>query len=91
MKKAYELALERLNRESGPPKKLSDAQKEQLAEIDRVFDAKIAEKRLEYEARIAVANYEETERLQRELAEELSNLEAERERRKDAIWNAASS
>lgn len=91
MKKAYELALERLNRESGPQKKLSDAQKAQLAEIDRVFDAKNAEKKLEFEAKIAVANYEDAERLRQELADELRKIEAERERRKDAIWNAASS
>jgi len=45
MKSAYELAMERLNAESpNPQPSLSDAQKAELSEIDKKFQAKIAER-----------------------------------------------
>ncbi len=91
MKKAYELALERLNREAGPSKKLTDEQRAQLAEIDKRFEAKIAEKKLQFESRIASSSFEEADKLRQELAEELAKLEAERDRLKDDIWANAQS
>jgi hypothetical protein len=45
MKSAYELAMERLQKQQ-PSIALTTEQKEQLAEIDSTFKAKIAEKEL---------------------------------------------
>ena len=45
MKSAYELAMERLEKQS-PSAKLTDKQRAEIAEIDKVFRAKIAEKEL---------------------------------------------
>ena len=45
MKSAYELAMERLQKAS-PSLALNEDQKKQLAEIDSVYRAKIAEKEL---------------------------------------------
>lgn len=91
MKRAYELALERLERDAGPTKKLSDQQKAQIAEIDRKYDAKVAEKKLEYESRMAAATPEQADELRKELAETVAKLETERESQKDAIWNSDAS
>jgi len=88
MKSAYELAMERLEKESGPTRKLTDEQKAQVAEIDRLYDAKAAEAKITYEQKIAsAANPEELERIQAELASTLTSLEERREREKNAIWN----
>ena len=46
MKSAYEKAMERLEAERGAVRKLSDEQKVRIAEIDRKFDALVAEKTL---------------------------------------------
>ncbi|MEY2599828.1 MAG: hypothetical protein RLZZ142_2087, partial [Verrucomicrobiota bacterium] len=45
MKSAYELAMERLEKQS-PTSKLSENQKAQIAEIDSIAKAKLAEKEL---------------------------------------------
>ena len=88
MKTAYELAMERLEKSSGPTKKLTDDQKERIAEIERVYSAKIAELRLSYEAKLgAVESYEEAETLNSVLAEGIGSLEAQRDKEKDAIWD----
>jgi len=90
MKSAYEKAMERLERESGPTPKLTDEQKARVAELDRVYDAKAAEKRLEYESRVLNASSPaESDRLQAELANELAGIEARRQQEKDAIWSQA--
>ncbi len=87
MKSAYELAMERLEKESGPTKRLSDAQKEEIAEIERKFEARIAEERLSGEARIAGASSaEELGKLTAELAERVSAIEEQREKAKEAVW-----
>ena len=44
MKSAYELAMERMG--GGDEKPLTDQQKEQIAEIDSKFKAKIAERKI---------------------------------------------
>jgi len=89
MKSAYELAMERLGGES--PAKLTDDQKTRLAEIDKKFDAKIAEKKLALgkllgEAR-ATANYIEIGQLEEQLTRELTKFAKQREEEKDKIWS----
>jgi len=88
MKSAYELAMERLG-DGEKPVKLTDDQKARLAEVDKKFDAKVAEKKLALgtllnEAR-ATANYVEIEQLEEQLARELTKFGKQREEAKDKI------
>jgi hypothetical protein len=86
IKSAYELALERMGGQPG--KKLTADQKAQLAELDRVYTAKIAECELDLKPKIAAAQangdsdaarkLEETMRA--EIAKLRNRLEAEKER-----------
>ncbi|MFO7974597.1 MAG: hypothetical protein R6V12_08180 [Candidatus Hydrogenedentota bacterium] len=90
MKSAYELAMERLEKTSGPTKKLTDAQREEIARIDKVYEAKIAEARLEYEQKMASASSPtELDELQGQLAQNVAELEQEREKQKETIWEKA--
>jgi len=87
MKSAYELALERLEKDQGPAKKLSDEQKAQISDIEKTYEAKIAETKLEFEARLAGAAPEDAASLREKLADTIASLEAKRDRDKDAVWN----
>lgn len=89
MKSAYELAMERLRASSGPEKTLSGKQKSAIAEIDKRYDAKIAEARLGFEQRLAGARPNERAALQEELVAELARLEGKRESEKESIWEEA--
>lgn len=90
MKTAYEKAMERLERESGPTAKLTDEQKARVAELDRKYDAQVAEKRLAFEDRLAHASSPaESDRIQAELASELADIENRRQQDKEAIWREA--
>ena len=42
MKSAYELAMERLEKEKGPAKKLNDDQRAEIAEIENKYEADAA-------------------------------------------------
>ncbi len=89
MKSAYEIAMARLEKESGPTKKLTDEQKAEVAGIEKHCEAKVAEQKLAYEPKIAGAeSLEEMNTLKAQLAEEIAALEAERDEAKSAIWNA---
>ncbi len=89
MKSAYEIAMEKLNKAAGPTRKLSEAQKKRMADIDASYDARIAEARLSREQKMAVADPAEREEIQKQLTEEIGRLEEQREREKEAIWNEA--
>ena len=54
IKSAYELALERMGGQPG--KKLTAQQKAKLAELDRVYSAKIAEEELSLNPKVAAAH-----------------------------------
>jgi len=84
MKTAYELAIERLG---GAEKKLTQEQKKELAEIDRVYDAKVAEAKIGSESRLKEASDdpEKEKQVREELAEELARLDRKREDKKDAV------
>lgn len=87
MKSAYELAMERLNKEQGPAKQLSEEQKARIAEVDRKIDAQVAEAKLGFEQKLAsAAKLEEVTQLREELAAALTSLEERREREKEKIW-----
>ena len=89
MKTAYELAMERLEKNSGPTRKLSDEQKAQIAEIEKLYEAKIAELKLSFESRMQTAqSREEWDAMQAELAGKIAALEEQRENEKEKVWNA---
>ena len=81
MKSAFELAMERFG---GPAKSYSDSQKQQLADVDKDIDAKIAQ--LKLTSRPA-DNETPEQREQRvpPLVSAISRLEANREERKEAL------
>ena len=88
MKSAYELAMERLEK-NAPAVKLTDEQKAQLAEIDSQFQAKIAEKELFLKEQIGKAigagKFDEVEQLQQQLVTERRRLEEDRESKKEKL------
>ncbi|MBI2433733.1 MAG: hypothetical protein HYV26_12775 [Candidatus Hydrogenedentes bacterium] len=87
MKSAYELAMERLEKTSGPTRKLSDAQKQAIAAIDQKCEAKLAEVRLSFDAKINSAKtVDELNAARAELAVEVQRLEDKREQEKNGVW-----
>ena len=88
MKSAYELAMERLEKNS-PSVTLTDAQKKQIAQIDSSFRAKIAEKELFLKDQIRKAqlagNSEESESLEKQLSIEVRRLQEDCEAKKEKL------
>ena len=88
MKSAYELAMERLEKES-PSLKLTDDQRSQLAEIDSLYKSKMAEKELLLRDQIhreqAAGKLKEVESLQQQLSSELRRLAQECESKKESV------
>jgi len=88
MKSAYELAMERLQKQS-PASKLTPAQKEKIAEIDALFKAKRAEKELFLKGEIAKAqasgDHDAIEQLQQQLVRELKRLDDDCEEKKEKV------
>jgi hypothetical protein len=88
MKSAYELAMERLQKAS-PSHSLTDKQKEELAELDSKYRAKIAEKELFLKDQIRKAQIEgkaeDIDSLQKQLASEVRRLQEECEAKKEKL------
>tara|TARA_B110000914_G_C15135116_1_gene296765 strand:- start:200 stop:472 length:273 start_codon:yes stop_codon:yes gene_type:complete len=88
MKSAYELAMERLEKES-PTQELSDELKAKLAELSKVFEAKIADRDVFLNSEIAKAElageFEAIEQLNKQLASDRKVLEAELEEKKNKL------
>jgi hypothetical protein len=86
MKSSYELAMERLNK-NAPSKKLSDAQKKELAELDSKYAAKIVEREIALETEIAKAaeDFTKEESLREQLLNERKKLQAELEEKKEQV------
>jgi hypothetical protein len=88
MKSAYELAMERLERAS-PSLSLTQDQKKEIAEVDSVYRAKIAEKELFLKDQIRKAQtagkFEEAESLEKQLASEIRRLQEDCEARKEKL------
>jgi len=94
MKSAYELAMERLKLSdpaAGP--ELTAEQKDRLAEIDRVFQGKIAEREIFLRQRLneaqAAGQGEEFEKIRQQMTSERARLEEEREDEKNKVRRAA--
>jgi hypothetical protein len=90
MKSAYELAMERLQK-NAPIVPLTEEQRAEIAEIDSTYRAKIAEKELLLKDQIKkeaqAGNFKEVESLQKQLATELRRLQEEWEARKEKVRN----
>lgn len=88
MKSAYELAMERLEKKA-PSVTLTTEQKEQIAEIDSSYRAKIAEKELFLKDQIRKAHgggrFEEAEALEKQLAVEVRRLQEDCEEKKEKL------
>jgi septin family protein len=86
MKSAYELAMERLNK-NAPTVKLTAAQKAEIAELESQTAAKIAGREIAMSAEIAKADgdVEKVEELRQNLAHERKKLQAELEEKKEAV------
>ena len=88
MKSAYELAMERLEKQS-PTAKLNDAQKAQITELESLNKAKKAEKELFLQGEIAKAqekgDYEAMAQLQKQLTHEMSKLDEDLEKKKEKV------
>lgn len=88
MKSAYELAMERLNKTS-PTIKLSAAQKKALAELDSLYSARLAERELALRDQISQAaasgEFEKMEELEKQLVTERKKMQADLEKKKDAV------
>lgn len=88
MKSAYELAMERLQKQA-PTKVLTDAQKAELAEVESLFKSRIAEREIaigdEVAAAEAAGDADKAAELRERLAHERTRLESERDARKERI------
>ena len=88
MKNAYELAMERLTKQS-PTIKLTAAKKKQLADLAARYAAKIAERELFLKGELAKAvdkgDFEATVQLEKQLVSERKSLAAELEEKKEAV------
>lgn len=95
MKSAYELAMERLQPE-GPTVTLTDKQRAQLAEVDSLYQSKVAEKEVFLSDLIAKAmaktDFNEVVQLEEQKRREIARLEEKREEEKEKLrksWGAS--
>ena len=88
MKSAYELAMERLNK-SAPLAKLTAKQKEEIAELESRYAAKIAQEEIMLKEQIAAAHtahdWEKRQLLENQLVHERKKLQADLEEKKEAV------
>jgi hypothetical protein len=88
MKSAYELAMERLEKQA-PQIKLTAAQKKELAELDSRYAAKVAEREISLKDEMGKAaakgDFEACEQLEKQLVSERKSLQAELEEKKEKV------
>ena len=88
MKSAYELAMERLEKAS-PSLSLTEDQKKEIAKVDSVYRAKIAEREVFLKGQIRKAQIagtlEEAQSLEKQLASEIRRLQEECETKKEKL------
>jgi hypothetical protein len=88
MKTAYEIAMERLDKKS-PGVKLNDRQKQELAELDSKYAAKVAEREIALGGEIArlkeAGEDEKIAGLEQQLVGERKAIQAELEQKKEQV------
>lgn len=91
MKSSYELAMERLAQKT-PTVALSDAKKKELADLETLYAAKIAEKEIFIKGELAKAreqgDFEAYQSLERQLSADRNNLRADLEEKKEKVRKA---
>ena len=90
MKSAYELAMERLAKsDPSSTAPLTAEQKARLAEIDRVYKGKLAEREIflqkQLEEAFAAQKGEDVEKIKQQIASERARLDEEREAEKESV------
>ena len=89
MKNAYEKALERFGQLK--IEKLTDAQKQQLAELDALYKSKLAERELmlenEKNKAIEAGDFEKYQQVEAQLVSERKRIKEEQEIKKEEIRN----
>ncbi|MEM9399014.1 MAG: hypothetical protein AAF984_02290 [Verrucomicrobiota bacterium] len=90
MKSAYELAMERLA-EKNPAPKLTEKQKEEIKELNSVYESKIAERETFLRSLIAEAqiqnNFAEKAELEAQLSRDVATIKEEWELKKKKVWD----
>ena len=90
MKSAYELAMERLAK-SDPSGSvpLTPEKKARLAEIDRVYKGKLAEREIflkkQLDEALAAEKHDDAEKIKQQLASERARIDEEREAEKESV------
>ncbi len=85
MKSSYEIAMERF-KNAAPATKLTAGQKKELAELDSLYAAKIAEREIALRREIAqVRDPEKEEALSDQLVSERKKIQAELEEKKELV------
>lgn len=87
MKSAYELAMERLEKENPSRPSLTDEQKKAIAEINEKYEAKIAQAKIMADQQLVSAqgDYQTSEQIRARLREEIQKLEEERDSKKQQV------
>jgi len=89
MKSAYELAMERLAKADPAAAPLSAEQKARLAEIDRVYQGKLAEREIFLQQQLrevlAARKLDEADKIRKQISGEKARLEEEREEEKERV------
>ena len=90
MKSAYELAMERLAKsDPSASRPLTPEQKARLAEIDRLYQGKLAEREIflkkQLEEALSAQKFEDAEKIKQQLASERARIDEEREDEKERI------
>ncbi|RFC48701.1 MAG: competence protein ComEC [Verrucomicrobia bacterium] len=94
MKSAYELAMERLAKsDPAKGKPLTAAQKARLAELDRVYQGKWAEREIflkkQLDEAYAAQKADEVQKIQQQLAHERARIDEERDEEKERVRREA--
>ena len=93
MKSAYELAMERLAKsDPSGSVSLTPEKKSRLAEIDRVYKGKLAEREIflkkQLDEAFAAQKFEDAEKIKQQLSSERARIEEEREADKEQVRRA---
>lgn len=90
MKSAYELAMERLEKDNPSGPTLTDEQRQELAEIGSKYESKIAEARILAESKLKKATHMgEVQEIEASLQTDIRRLEAERDEKKNEVRQRA--
>ncbi len=95
MKSAYELAMERLSKsDPGSSRPVTPELRARLAEIDRTYQGKIAEREIFLKQRLdqalAAGDGDEAQKIRKQSASEKARLEEDRESEKERVRSSKS-